>query len=71
MSIANAPEFRNDRTFGRARSEKIQAQQTRPSPNRVEAALDVLRTLLALALIGAGVVLLRFLLILARGTIGH
>jgi hypothetical protein len=71
MSIANSSEFRNDRTFGRARSEKLQAQQTRPSPRRIEAALDVLRTLLVLALIGTGVVLLRFLLILARGAIGH
>jgi hypothetical protein len=34
-------------------------------------ALDVVRTLLALGLIGAGIVMLRFLLVLAQGAIGH
>jgi len=71
MSIANSPEFPNDGTFGAERSKKIQARPTQPSPSRLEAALDVFRTLLLLALIGTGVVILRFLLVLARAAIGH
>jgi hypothetical protein len=38
---------------------------------RIGTALDVVRTLLVLGFIGAGIVMLRFLLVLARGAIGH
>jgi hypothetical protein len=38
---------------------------------RIGTALDVVRTLLVLGFIGAGIVLLRFLMMLAQGAIAH
>jgi hypothetical protein len=45
--------------------------RVRQAPGRVGAALDVARTLLLLVFIGMGIVVLRFLLELARSAIGH
>jgi hypothetical protein len=43
----------------------------RHASSRIGTALDVARTLLVLVFIGTGIVMLRFLLVLAQGVIGH
>jgi hypothetical protein len=67
-----SPALHSDRKFGQTGSDAaMMPGATRRTSGRMGAALDVVWTLLVLAFIGSGIVLLRFLLILARGAIGH
>jgi hypothetical protein len=72
VSIANFPEPQSYAKFVRARLDATGVRGGhRPTSGRIEALLDVARTLMVLLCIGTGIVLLRFLLVLARGVIGH
>jgi hypothetical protein len=66
VSIANFPEtseLQNGATAFRGRP--------RHASGRITTALDVARTLLVLVFIGMGIVMLRLLLVLAQGAMGH
>jgi hypothetical protein len=68
VSIVKFPEMHGDRSRSGVTEIRGRARQM---PGRLGAALDVAWTLLVLVCIGSGIVLLRFLLALARGAIGH
>jgi hypothetical protein len=65
------PELPADRSVGRARAAVNGVRGARRGSRRLGVALDVAWTLLMLIVVGAGIVVLRFLLGLARGVIGH
>jgi hypothetical protein len=75
MSIVNFPEtpaLQSDGSRRQARSGTTVLRRCPwHEPSKIGTALDVAWTLLVLALIGAGIVMLRFLLVLARGAFGH
>jgi hypothetical protein len=72
VSIARFPELQGDGSLRRARSDTPAIRErARRMPSRMDAVLDVARTLLMLVCIGAGVVVLRFLMVLARNAIGQ
>jgi hypothetical protein len=67
-----SPDLRGVGKLGRAGSAATTSRGAAlHSSGRLGAALDVARTLLVLTFIGSGIVLLRFLLVLARGAFGH
>jgi hypothetical protein len=65
-----SPDLHGDGRLERYATTKSRAAAPR-SFGRIGAALDVARTLLVLTFVGSGIVALRFLLVLARGAIGH
>jgi hypothetical protein len=75
MSIVKLPEMPALQSDGPPRPARSSAAalhvRPRHASSRIGPALDVAWTLLALVLIGTGIVALRFLLVLARGAIGH
>jgi hypothetical protein len=72
VSIARFPELHGDGSPRRARSDTPAIRErARRMSNGMDAALDVARTLLILVFIGIGVVVLQFLLVLARSAIGQ
>jgi hypothetical protein len=72
VSIVKFPDVQNEGSLGRTRFDTTEVRgHARHTPGRIGAALDVARTLLVLALIGTGIVMLRFLLVLARSAIGY
>jgi hypothetical protein len=75
MSIMKFLETRELQSHGSRRQARSGSTSLRGRPrhesSRIGTALDVAWTLLVLVLIGAGIVVLRLLLVLARGAIGH
>jgi hypothetical protein len=75
MSIVKFPETPALQSDGSRRPARSGATALRGRPrhasSRIGTALDVAWTLLVLVLIGTGIVVLRSLLVLARGAIGH
>ncbi len=72
MSLMTSPDLRGGGRLGRAGYATTMSRAAAPrSFGRIGAALDVARTLLVLTFVGSGIVALRFLLVLARGAIGH
>jgi hypothetical protein len=72
MRIVRFPELPSRRSVRRARSDTPAIRErARQTPRRIDAAVDVARTSMMLVSIGAGVVALRFLLVLARSAIGQ
>jgi hypothetical protein len=66
------PEPHADRLIGRARADVDGAcRGARRASGRIGGVVDVAWTLLVLLSVGAGIVVLRLLLGLARGVIGH
>jgi hypothetical protein len=66
------PELRSDGSGGLARPGMPPLCGRLPhASRRIGTALDVIRTVLVLGFIGTGIVMLRFLLVLAQGAIGH
>jgi hypothetical protein len=75
MSIAKFPDTPELHSDGSRRTAQSGTTALRVRPRQessmIGTALDVAWTLLALVLIGTGIVALRFLLVLARTAIGH
>jgi hypothetical protein len=72
MTIARFPELHVDRSVRRARAAVGRiGGGARSASGRIGVVLDVAWSLLVLIFVGAGIVVLRVLLGLARGVIGH
>lgn len=72
MNTLRFPEWHADRLVGRARADVDGVGRgARRASSRIGVVLDVAWTLLVLLFVGAGIVVLRLLLGLAHGVIGH